>query len=248
MAGAQKTVQVTCPRCGAEGTAPVWDKIDARQARRDARHVLNESIFDVDCSRCGHRISLNYPLVYHDGESRFAVYYVTKADAVQAAACDIEDLARHMIGEAARAAALDGKASDEEARAAAEQAAADPRALDGYRLRIVTSRNALREKVAILRGDMDDRAIEALKLATFNLVESQGRLKGATSAYYGGIAKSGDIGIKFTGGRKYYETTVPAATYERAVEDVRSYLAQADDPDPLVVDRAWAERFLASIA
>lgn len=243
MAEATKSVRITCPRCGAEGEAPIWDEIDAQTARRDARHVLNETIFEVKCNQCGNALSLNYPLVYHDGESRFFIQYVTDPAKVDDVAAGVEEAVRRMIGKAAQALALADKADEAAAEEAGAAAAAAPDALDGYLLRIVASRNALREKAVILRNGLDDRAVEVLKLTSFNLAASQGKLKGATEAYFGGVKKSGDILIDFVGGRRHRETKVPRELYESVLGDVRQF-----DPNPngqLVVDAAWAGRFLA---
>ena len=234
-----KTATITCPRCGAQGEAPIWDEIDAQTARRDARHVLNETLFEVKCNQCGNASSLNYPLVYHDGTLKFLVQYVTDPNAAEQAGGDIERTARHMIGKAARAAAAESKTTAFEAEAAGALAAASDDALDGYTLRIVTTRDDLREKVVVLRNGLDDRAVEVLKLTTFNLAASQNKLKGATSARFGGITKAGDILVEFVGGRRHRETKVPAALYEQ----VRADVATSGDEE-LIIGRAWAERFL----
>ena len=225
MSAVTKTVAVTCPRCGARGEAPIWDEVDAQQARRDARHVLNETLFEVRCNQCNKKMSLNYPLSYHDGELKFFVEYVTDPAKVEAAALSVVDKARAMRADAAYAAALDEKRPESEAQAEAARAAAmaDEGALDGYRLRIVTSRNALREKIVILRNGLDDRAVEVLKLTTFNLAASQGKLKGATEAYFGGVKKSGDVIIDFVGGRRHREMKVPVSLYETVCADVQTH-------------------------
>lgn len=239
MSSATKTATITCPRCGAQGEAPIWDEIDAQTARRDARHVLNETIFEVRCNRCGNTSSLNYPLVYHDGELKFLVRYVTDPNAVGQAERDMERTARHMIGKAAQAIASEGKATPFEAEAAGHIAAAADGALGGYTMRIVTTRDDLREKVVVLRNGLDDRAIEVLKLTTFNLAASQRKLKGATGARFGGVTKAGDILVEFVGARRHREMKIPVALYDQVLADV----AVTPD-DTLVVGRAWAESFL----
>ena len=242
MSAITKTAMVTCPRCGAKGEAPIWDEIDAQQASRDARHVLDETLFEVKCNQCGNASSLDYPLVYHDGERRFLVQYVPDAQAVGQAASVLADTTRAMRSRAARAAALADKATEEDAEAAAQAALQDEAALAGYVLRIVETRNALREKVVILRNGLDDRAVEVLKVTTFNLAAAQGKLKGATEAYFGGAKKSGDVVINFVGGRRHREMKVKAALYESVCRDVEAY---EDEFGSVIVDRAWAERFLA---
>ena len=243
MSAITKTVRVTCPRCGATGEAPIWDEIDAQQAKRDARHVLNETLFEVKCNQCNSKSSLNYPLVYHDGELRFLVQYVTSDEAFEQACATIGATAHRMRAQAARSEALANKASEAEVDDAFASVEADPNAIDGYRLRIVKSRNDLREKIVILRNGLDDRAIEVLKLTTFNLASAQDKLKGATKPYFGGVKKSGDILIDFVGGRRHREAKVVRALYEDVLDDVHSYAQDADDD--LVIDEQWAKRFLA---
>lgn len=226
---AQKIVRVTCTMCGAVGEAPIWDRIDAQNSKSDARHVRNETLFEVTCSRCGHKMSLNYPLMYHDGGERFFIQYVTSDEAQSAAEQTIRDEARGMAREAALAEDGSVGALDDGAGA-----------LDGYRLRIVRSRNALREKIVVFRNGLDDRVVEVLKLTAFNMAKSQRALKGATGAYFGGVSKAGDVSITFTGGRRHRETVVPAALYADVLADVEA----RSDGSELTVDRAWAERFL----
>lgn len=243
MSTVTKTITITCPQCGATGEAPIWDEIDAQQTRRDARHVLNETLFEVKCNQCNHKSSLNYPLIYHDGDLRFIVQYVMNDNALEAAKRSISETARSMRAQAARLAALSDKASEEEADAAAAAVMADPDALEGYRFRIVTTRNDLREKIVILRNSLDDRAIEVLKITTFNLAAAQGKLKGATKPFFGGVKKSGDILIDFVGGRRHREMKIPVELYAKVCEDIVSF-AQDINEAP-VVDETWAERFLA---
>lgn len=242
MADIEKNVRVTCPCCGSHGEAIAWDEIDAQMDRRDARHILNEALFEAKCDKCGNALSLDYPLVYHDGEARFVVWYVADESVDGKIAASIRDKALEMKARAARAAALAGKATPDKAEAAAQAVLKAPNALEGYRYRIVHSRNALREKIVVLRNGLDDRAVEVLKVTTFNLAARQGRLKGATEPYFGGVKKSGDVIIDFVGGRRHREMKAPAKLYRSVCADVDA----VTDGSDLVVDRQWAERFLTS--
>ena len=121
----------------------------------------------------------------------------------------------------------------------AEEALAvlDSRKPRGYRIRLVATLDELREKAAIFRDGLDDRAVEVVKQAACNRLVASGEVPRDARVLYG--ARDGDdIIVEFVAESSTTETTVPADVY-RGVAD------SFTDVQPAVVDRAWAMSVLS---
>ena len=116
-------------------------------------------------------------------------------------------------------------------------AALEARAPKGYRVRLVDSREALREKAAILRDGLDDRAVEVAKLAAYNKFAEEGALDRSARAYYGALDEDGGIIVEFVSASGTTETTVPRDIYD-------GIAASFTDVEPSIVDRTWATQVL----
>lgn len=116
----------------------------------------------------------------------------------------------------------------------------------GYRVRLVGTREALREKAATARDGLDDRAVELCKFLVFNKLVADGALDAGRSAYYGALDEDGGIIVEFVGAGEPLETCVPRDVYEAALAQVGT-LAD-DDADAPVIDRAWAARTCPKLA
>lgn len=117
-------------------------------------------------------------------------------------------------------------------------AALQERAPEGYVVRLVRSREELREKAAILRDGLDDRAVEVVKLAAFNKFAEEGALPANAQAYYGATAEDGGIIVEFVTPAGTTETTVPRDVYDGVAESFT-------DMQPPYVDRPWATQILS---
>lgn len=116
-------------------------------------------------------------------------------------------------------------------------AALEARAPQGYRIRLVDSRETLREKAAILRDGLDDRAVEVAKLAAFDKFAEEGSLDRSARAYYGALDEDGGVIVEFVSPSGTTETTVPRDVYD-------GIAASFTEAQPPIVDRAWATQVL----
>ncbi len=66
--------EVRCPGCGAASEARMWSGINAEVNPNLRLSVLDESLFDWHCPRCGYEAMLAYPCLYHDKGRRFMIY------------------------------------------------------------------------------------------------------------------------------------------------------------------------------
>lgn len=116
-------------------------------------------------------------------------------------------------------------------------AALDSRKPRGYRIRLVQTLEELREKAAIFRDGLDDRAVEVAKQAVFNRLVSTGQVARDARALYGAVDEDGGIIIEFVTEQGTTETTVPADVYQGIADSFT-------DAQPSAVDRIWAVNVL----
>ena len=119
------------------------------------------------------------------------------------------------------------------ARANEALAALEAEKPEGYHVRLVEAADVLREKAAIYRDGLDDRAVEVAKQAVFNRFVSTGQVERDARPLYGALAEDGGIIVEFVTATGTTETTIPADVY-RGIAD------SFTDAQPPVVDRTWA--------
>ena len=115
--------------------------------------------------------------------------------------------------------------------------ALDARKPRGYVARLAQSRDDLREKAAILRDGLDDRAVEVAKQAVFNKFVSVGEVVKDARPLYGALAENGDIIVEFVSEQGTTETVVPRDVYDGIADSFT-------DVQPPLVDRRWAMAIL----
>ena len=124
-------------------------------------------------------------------------------------------------------------------KAEGAMAALEARRRDGYRLRLVASLEELREKAAIFRDGLDDRAVEVAKQAIFNRFVSTGEVEKGARVRYGATAEDGGVIVEFVSAQGTTETTVPPDVYQGIADSFT-------DVQPPVVDRFWAMNVLTN--
>lgn len=118
-------------------------------------------------------------------------------------------------------------------------AALDERKPEGYFIRVVASRDELREKAAIFRDGLDDRAVEVAKLAVFNRFVGMGEVDRDARVLYGARDEEGGIVVEFVSSAKTTQTVIPRNMYAGIADSFTGF-------QPPVVDRAWAMGVLAN--
>lgn len=114
-------------------------------------------------------------------------------------------------------------------------------AMEGYKCRIVTDQNSLREKAIIFENKLDDRVVEIVKLIYFsNLRQTQPDAK-VEVAYF--MVDNGEYQIHFLG-----ETPLTAVVnpnlYEQIARDFASKIESAEDD--YMIDMDWALKLLSN--
>lgn len=130
-------VKITCPQCQKESDFRIWSSINTQLDPELKSTVRDQSVFLFECPECGKKNSINYGFLYHQMEDNIIIHYANTEENVQECLelCTNED--NEMMKEM-----LDS----------------------GYLIRIVRSREALLEKLAIFDAGLDDRIIEIIKL------------------------------------------------------------------------------------
>ena len=114
-------------------------------------------------------------------------------------------------------------------------------AMEGYKRRIVTDQNSLREKAIIFDNGLDDRVVEIIKLMYFaNLRRSNPEAK-VEVAYF--IVDNGEYQIHFLGETPLV-AKLEASFYENIARDFASKIESSEDD--YIVDMKWAIKLLSS--
>ncbi len=124
---------IQCPQCGKEVEVTLWDSLNGDLDPKAKQELLDGSLFNFVCPECGYETRMDYGVLYHDMTHNVMVYYV--AEEAVAEAKSIFDSMEDVTGIK----------------------------MPGYRRRIVTNQNALREKAIIFENELDDRVIELIK-------------------------------------------------------------------------------------
>ena len=129
---------VKCSKCGHEDGFIIWQSLNATLNPEAKADMMGNGLFEHKCPKCGHVDSYTYDLLYHDMESMLMIQLCESEDCVAEYIAMFDDLS---------------KKTDDLIKMD-----------DDYTLRLVNSRNDLREKVYIFDQGLDDRIIELMKL------------------------------------------------------------------------------------
>jgi predicted RNA-binding Zn-ribbon protein involved in translation (DUF1610 family) len=72
----QTSKDVSCPHCGAVVKTAMSEGINAGENPDLRVSVLDETLFDWKCPKCGYEAQLIYPCLYHDKSENFMIYVV----------------------------------------------------------------------------------------------------------------------------------------------------------------------------
>lgn len=205
-------VDFPCPECGVAIGFDAWTKINASEDTDLIDEVINGSFCEFTCPSCRYQAHLAHPCLYLDPEHRACIYLVAN------------ERMRAMADEM-----FSGLAEDE-----------GDSGPSGSLRRIVFSREELSEKVAAIEADLDDRAIELLKLG----IAGQALMSGAGAA-------NEEYAVRFLGleeGSLSFVLEFESENRLRASIPLGAYCLFSNglqksslaDDQPFYVDRSWA--------
>ena len=134
-------LETVCPHCGKSMVFSPIDYINTEERPEMIQKVRDGEAFVSICGHCGKKSRMDYSFLYYQPSALFLVYYAADQE-------DYEKAWKMLTGQDR------GRRLDEEK-------------LRGVKKRLVTSREALREKLMILDSGFDDRVIELMKGLAF---------------------------------------------------------------------------------
>ncbi len=135
---------VSCPHCLNEEEVIIWDLIDVSQDPDLEDKLLLKELQNFECQNCNHLYILERPLLYLNPQKKTAIYYAPT------------------LQEIADAVRVNGRLAPDLAAQLPLDFGLD---FSTYHLRLVSSYNALIEKVHLLQDGLSDRLMEVVKLA-----------------------------------------------------------------------------------
>lgn len=152
------TVSVACPVCGAVAQHELLQTVNANEQPEAVEQLLRGELNVAACA-CGKRTQLAANFVYTDPESQLVIHVCPDGEAAMQRA---EAAFAASYGAAGQGEAAAARAAEDALAASAAGAVA--RAGQGAVQRVVPSMNALVEKVKISDADLQDWAVEMLKV------------------------------------------------------------------------------------
>lgn len=205
-------VTIPCPGCGREFEHHAWTLVNAGRDPELASRLAEGTLFEFTCPSCGYTASLVQPCLYLDPEHSACVYLVVDERMAQGVAGMFDDLATS-----------DG-----------------PTGGPDVVRRIVFDRHDLRGRAIALGHDLDDRAIEILKVALVGMAKQQGAVPMGDDSCAVNLVGIEDGALMFE--LEHEDGTMTAAMprggYDLYADAIlRSALA---GEQPYLVDREWA--------
>lgn len=201
---------ITCPECGHTQDFIVWQTLNGDLNPDAKQQLLDGSLFSFECKKCGHKSNVDYGILYHDMTHKAMVYYVDE-DSVEQTQATMVDVEKKIGFE-----------------------------MPGYRKRIVTDQNTLREKAIIFEHGLDDRVVEIIKLIYYANASKQFPEANITAVYF--LIADDKYILEFIGDRPL-SAEIPVEMYEELKSDFAERLDAADGKEVLInVD--WASEFL----
>ena len=164
------------------------------------------------CEECGNIRNVDYPILYHDMTHEAMIYYVDENS--------VEQAYQAMVG-------AENKIGIE---------------MSGYRRRIVTKQNSLREKAIIFDYGLDDRVIEIIKLIYHTNANDQVSDVKIDDVYF--LVSDDKYLLAFIGD-KPLSVEVPVSLYDDIKKDFSERFNLMGDKEP-IIDYSWALKLFSN--
>jgi len=211
-----------CPVCFNEETLTIWDSIDASSDPDLRERLLRKTLQSLECRNCGNSTLIAAPLTYGDPVHNLLIECRPGLDRGQ-----LLDRLNELRQEHA------------------SEGPSDPDIADRMPFRRLTATmNDLIEKIHIREQQLDDRALEIVKLAVINHGAEESAVEDLH--FVGVSANELNFMMKLADG--WFQYALPLEAYNNArmiLEQVGTH-AKAADRGFSLVDRAYAEEMLAT--
>ena len=208
---------IKCPKCGQMEDMTVWNSITVKDSQDLKNDLLTGKVNIFRCPSCSHMGLMPTPLLYHDEDKKLMISFSPSNDA---------ELSEKLYKEICETSKKSGEMEK----------------LEGYNLRFVTDYNELLEKILIFDNDLNDKAIEVIKLMIL-MQESDkaddrrcrfGKLDGDTMEFMIQDFKENQV----------YTSSVPKTTYDTIWNSLKSSGVKDYSFGWETVNSAYASRLL----
>ncbi len=178
---------IKCPECSQMSQITVWSSITVKDSPDLKQDLLSGRINIFRCPSCSHTALMPTPMLYHDEEKRLLFSFTPCNDAV---------LEEQLYDNVKKASESSGELKNYE----------------GYNLRFITKYNELLEKILIFENNLNDKAIEVIKL----MVLSQDLEKAQWRDCHFGKLENGNIEFMINDKKEnqVYTSSVPKESYD----------------------------------
>lgn len=214
---------ITCPKCGHQSPFMIWQSVNTMIDPEMKPAVRDFSAFRFTCPECGNQALIDYGFLYHQMEDRIMIYYAETDK-------DAEDFL---------------SAFKKESFPEDMQDFLGDFLNDDYMIRIVRSRNELREKLEIIDAGLDDRIIEIFKLILYINYLERGTKAEKIEMYFSRSDQKNIIHI-LEDGRYAASSELDSDAYESIEKEFGPRLPDIRRDVPFI-DRDYAFRFFATV-
>lgn len=212
--------KIKCPSCGKLEEVTVWNSITVKDSPDLKNDLLSGNINMFKCSACSHRGLIPTPMLYHDEDKKLLISFTPSND---------DALKTRLFSSICEQSKESGELKNYEE----------------YNLRFVCEYNSLLEKILIFDCNLNDKAIEIIKL----LILSQDPDKQNDRACIFGKKDGENIEFivqDFKEGQ-IYTSSVPLSTYETIWQQLRYSGVKPYSFDWEMVDAEYANKLINGI-
>lgn len=208
---------IRCPKCGQLSDITVWNSITVKDSADLKADLLSGRVNIFHCPSCSHTALMPAPMLYHDEERRLMISF---------SPCEEEILKQQLYDNICTASRESGELEK----------------LEGYNLRFIADYNELLEKILIFDNDMNDKAIEVIKL----MILMQEPEKSEWRVCRFGKIENNNIEFMVHDKKEnqIYTSSVPVETYNTLWEQLRESGVKPYSFDWEMVNAAYATKLL----
>ena len=208
---------VKCPKCSQMTDVTVWSSITAKDSIDLKNDLLMGKINMFYCPSCELTALMPHPMLYHDEDKKLMISFTPTDDVV---------VKEKMYQDICEASKESGELDN----------------LEGYNLRFVTDYNELLEKILIFDNQLNDKAVEVIKLMILSQDVDKSEQR---NCRFGKIC---DDGIEFMVHdfieNQIFTSTVPMSSYETVYKNLLESGMKPYSFGWEIVDSIYATRLL----
>lgn len=208
---------VKCPKCGQMSEITVWHSITVKDSADLKNDLLSGKVNIFRCPSCETAALMPSPLLYHDEDRKLMISF---------SPCNDKAVAEKLYKDVKKASEESGELEK----------------YKGYNLRFVTDYNELLEKILIFENDLNDKAIEVIKLMI--LSQDEEHADDRICRFGKAEGDSLEFMVQDVKENRVYTSRVPKETYETVYKSLLESGVKPYSFDWETVNSAYAAMLL----